>query len=172
MYIKIEVYLKLIKHEKQKSMHCSTELKLHPFGWTQLTSISSHSSLLFFPNSSFSSFSSNNSPRRLHSIANPKVFAMAKRSFPTKDNDFALSMFKIPPQLSLNYFFFCGFCVFWCFICFGFLLFCIGADLQFESPLEIVKYPDPRLRVKNKPISTFDDNLKKLVDEMFDVMYK
>ena len=109
MYIKIEVYLKLIKHEKQKSMHCSTELKLHPFGWTQLTSISSHSSLLFFPNSSFSSFSSNNSPRRLHSIANPKVFAMAKRSFPTKDNDFALSMFKIPPQLSLNYFFFCGF---------------------------------------------------------------
>lgn len=47
-----------------------------------------------------------------------------------------------------------------------------GADLQFESPLKIVEYPDPRLRAKNKPIDKFDDNLKKLVDEMFDVMYK
>lgn len=44
--------------------------------------------------------------------------------------------------------------------------------MQFESPLKIVEYPDPRLRAKNKPIDTFDDNLKKLVDEMFDVMYK
>ncbi|KAI4348175.1 hypothetical protein L6164_008930 [Bauhinia variegata] len=46
------------------------------------------------------------------------------------------------------------------------------ADLQFETPLEIVEYPDPRLRAQNKRINTFDDNLKKLVDEMFDVMYK
>jgi len=45
-------------------------------------------------------------------------------------------------------------------------------DLEFEAPLEIVKYPDPKLRKKNKRIGTFDDNLKKLVDEMFDVMYK
>lgn len=50
--------------------------------------------------------------------------------------------------------------------------FASSADLQFESPLKIVEYPDPRLRAKNKPIDKFDDNLKKLVDEMFDVMYK
>ncbi|XP_039684221.1 peptide deformylase 1B, chloroplastic isoform X2 [Medicago truncatula] len=43
---------------------------------------------------------------------------------------------------------------------------------QFEAPLKIAKYPDPKLRKKNKRIGTFDDNLKKLVDEMFDVMYE
>ncbi|XP_043704406.1 peptide deformylase 1B, chloroplastic/mitochondrial [Telopea speciosissima] len=46
------------------------------------------------------------------------------------------------------------------------------ADLSFESPLKIVEYPDPILRARNKRIGTFDENLKKLVDEMFDVMYK
>ncbi|KAK1410118.1 hypothetical protein QVD17_36651 [Tagetes erecta] len=46
------------------------------------------------------------------------------------------------------------------------------ADLQFEAPLKIVMYPDPILRAKNKRVVTFDENLKKLVDEMFDVMYK
>ncbi|KAK9732864.1 hypothetical protein RND81_04G028100 [Saponaria officinalis] len=45
-------------------------------------------------------------------------------------------------------------------------------DLQFETPLKIVEYPDPRLRAKNKKINMFDDNLKKLVSEMFDVMYR
>lgn len=45
-------------------------------------------------------------------------------------------------------------------------------DMEFESPLRIVEYPDPRLRLRNKRIETFDDNLKKLVEEMFDVMYK
>ncbi|PNT58272.1 hypothetical protein POPTR_001G346700v4 [Populus trichocarpa] len=45
-------------------------------------------------------------------------------------------------------------------------------DLEFEAPLKIVEYPDPILRAKNKRIDSFDDNLKKLVDEMFDVMYK
>lgn len=35
-----------------------------------------------------------------------------------------------------------------------------------------MEYPDPVLRAKNKRIETFDDNLKKLVSEMFDVMYK
>ncbi|XP_052197790.1 peptide deformylase 1B, chloroplastic/mitochondrial [Diospyros lotus] len=48
----------------------------------------------------------------------------------------------------------------------------LPADLNFEAPLKIVEYPDPILRAKNKRIDTFDDNLKKLVDEMFDVMYK
>ncbi|KAK2661743.1 hypothetical protein Ddye_000317 [Dipteronia dyeriana] len=46
------------------------------------------------------------------------------------------------------------------------------ADLHFESPLSIMEYPDPILRARNKRIDTFGDNLKKLVDEMFDVMYK
>lgn len=45
-------------------------------------------------------------------------------------------------------------------------------DLYFESPLKIVEYPDPRLRAKNKRINAFDESLKKLADEMFDVMYK
>lgn len=47
-----------------------------------------------------------------------------------------------------------------------------AADMQFEAPLKIVLYPDPILRAKNKLVDTFDENLKKLVDEMFDVMYK
>ncbi|KAL8545810.1 hypothetical protein ACS0TY_005795 [Phlomoides rotata] len=46
------------------------------------------------------------------------------------------------------------------------------SDLQFEGPLKIVEYPDPILRAKNKRIKTFDESLKRLVDEMFDVMYK
>ncbi|KAL0395700.1 UNVERIFIED_CONTAM: Peptide deformylase 1B, chloroplastic [Sesamum calycinum] len=46
------------------------------------------------------------------------------------------------------------------------------AELQFEERLEIVQYPDPLLRAKNKRINTFDESLKKLVDEMFDVMYR
>ncbi|KAI0518734.1 hypothetical protein KFK09_006170 [Dendrobium nobile] len=46
------------------------------------------------------------------------------------------------------------------------------ADLYFEAPLKIVQYPDTRLRAKNKRINTFDENLKKFADEMFDVMYK
>ncbi|OMO69556.1 Formylmethionine deformylase [Corchorus olitorius] len=45
-------------------------------------------------------------------------------------------------------------------------------DLRFESPLKVVEYPDPILRKRNKRIDTFDENLKKLVHEMFDVMYK
>ncbi|XP_072994093.1 peptide deformylase 1B, chloroplastic [Typha latifolia] len=46
------------------------------------------------------------------------------------------------------------------------------ADLCFESPLRIVEYPDPILRARNKRINSFDENLKRLVEEMFDVMYK
>ncbi|KAM7509139.1 hypothetical protein LguiA_019592 [Lonicera macranthoides] len=45
-------------------------------------------------------------------------------------------------------------------------------DLFFEAPLKIVEYPDPLLRAKNKRITTFDENLKKLVAEMFEVMYR
>ncbi|KMZ59547.1 Peptide deformylase [Zostera marina] len=45
-------------------------------------------------------------------------------------------------------------------------------DLQFETPLKIAEYPNPILRRKNKRIQTFDENLKRLVDEMLDIMYK
>ncbi|RZB47466.1 Peptide deformylase 1B, chloroplastic [Glycine soja] len=45
-------------------------------------------------------------------------------------------------------------------------------DFEFAQPLKIVEYPDPRLRARNKRIVAFDDSLKKLVHEMFDVMYK
>ncbi|KAJ7298552.1 hypothetical protein O6H91_Y548900 [Diphasiastrum complanatum] len=44
--------------------------------------------------------------------------------------------------------------------------------VQFESPLAVILYPDPRLRLKNKRINVFDENLQQLVDEMFDVMYR
>ncbi|XP_010492278.1 PREDICTED: peptide deformylase 1B, chloroplastic/mitochondrial [Camelina sativa] len=47
-----------------------------------------------------------------------------------------------------------------------------ASDLEFETPLKIVEYPDPILRAKNKRIGVFDENLKNLVDAMFDVMYK
>ncbi|TKY63233.1 Peptide deformylase 1B [Spatholobus suberectus] len=45
-------------------------------------------------------------------------------------------------------------------------------DFEFVPPLKIVEYPDPKLRAKSKRVVTFDDSLKKLVHEMFDVMYK
>lgn len=47
-----------------------------------------------------------------------------------------------------------------------------AGPLEFESPLEVVLYPDPRLRAKNKMIKIFDEKLQQLVNEMFDVMYK
>lgn len=47
-----------------------------------------------------------------------------------------------------------------------------ASELQYELPLKIVKYPDSRLRAKNKPINIFDEKLQQLADEMFDVMYK
>ncbi|KAL6007023.1 Peptide deformylase 1B, chloroplastic [Asimina triloba] len=48
----------------------------------------------------------------------------------------------------------------------------VASDLHFEAPLKIVEYPNPILRARNKRIVAFDENLKKLVKEMFDVMYK
>ncbi|KAG0597971.1 hypothetical protein M758_12G034100 [Ceratodon purpureus] len=47
-----------------------------------------------------------------------------------------------------------------------------AGPLDFESPLEVVLYPDPRLRAKNKLINVFDEKLQQLVNEMFDIMYK
>lgn len=36
----------------------------------------------------------------------------------------------------------------------------------------ILNYPDPRLRTLAKPVETFDDNLKTLIDDMFETMYQ
>ncbi len=37
--------------------------------------------------------------------------------------------------------------------------------------LEVLKYPDPRLREKSLPVTRFDSQLKKLVANMFETMY-
>ncbi|XP_024538686.1 peptide deformylase 1B, chloroplastic-like [Selaginella moellendorffii] len=47
-----------------------------------------------------------------------------------------------------------------------------AGPVEFNSNLSIVLYPDPKLRARNIRINSFDDNLKKLVDEMLDVMYR
>ncbi|WP_421867846.1 peptide deformylase [Motiliproteus sp.] len=38
--------------------------------------------------------------------------------------------------------------------------------------LEILEFPDPRLRTRAKPVETFDAELGKLVDDMFETMYE
>lgn len=37
--------------------------------------------------------------------------------------------------------------------------------------LEILEFPDPRLRTTAKPVATVDDRIRKLVDDMFETMY-
>ncbi len=37
--------------------------------------------------------------------------------------------------------------------------------------LKIVKYPDPVLETPGEPVTEFDDELKKLVEDMFETMY-
>lgn len=44
-------------------------------------------------------------------------------------------------------------------------------SVQWTSPLSIVKYPDPVLRAPNAIIDCFDDNLRRLAEEMFEIMY-
>lgn len=46
------------------------------------------------------------------------------------------------------------------------------SKLEWDSPLDIVRYPDPRLRAKNAKIAVFDESLKRLAAEMFDIMYR
>lgn len=50
---------------------------------------------------------------------------------------------------------------------------CIAVEnLEWQEPLAIVKYPDPRLRAPNARIAKFDDNLKQLARRMFEIMYE
>lgn len=37
--------------------------------------------------------------------------------------------------------------------------------------LEILEFPDPRLRTKAKPVDKVDDRIRKLIADMFDTMY-
>ncbi len=39
-----------------------------------------------------------------------------------------------------------------------------------HQPLKIIHYPDPRLRMVSQPVTQFDENLKKLTEEMFHLM--
>lgn len=45
-------------------------------------------------------------------------------------------------------------------------------DRDFMAARTILQYPDKRLRVKGKPVISFDGALKKLVDDMAETMYK
>ena len=37
--------------------------------------------------------------------------------------------------------------------------------------LDILEFPDPRLRIKAKPVEVFDERIKKLCDDMVETMY-
>jgi peptide deformylase len=39
------------------------------------------------------------------------------------------------------------------------------------AKLTILEYPDPRLRTKAQPVAVVDDQVRKLVDDMFETMY-
>jgi peptide deformylase len=38
--------------------------------------------------------------------------------------------------------------------------------------LEVLKYPDPRLRIKAQPVTQIDAQLKRIVDDMYETMYE
>jgi len=39
------------------------------------------------------------------------------------------------------------------------------------AKLDILHYPDPRLRTRAEPVATVDDDIRKLVDDMLETMY-
>lgn len=48
----------------------------------------------------------------------------------------------------------------------------VVTQLDWESPLQVLKYPDPRLRAPNARIACFDNSLRKLAEELFELMYE
>lgn len=48
---------------------------------------------------------------------------------------------------------------------------CAVTELKWSKPLEIVKYPDPRLRAVNAKVGVFDASLMDLAKEMIQIMY-
>lgn len=51
--------------------------------------------------------------------------------------------------------------------------FAVDSVPEWEAPLRVLRYPDPRLRAVNARLgpSAFDARLKELASQMFDVMY-
>lgn len=47
----------------------------------------------------------------------------------------------------------------------------VDCDENHMAKLEILHFPDSRLRTKAKPVSLVDDALRQLVDDMFETMY-
>eukprot|EP00775_Hariotina_reticulata_P004972 gene4972-5213_t len=45
-------------------------------------------------------------------------------------------------------------------------------NLEWQTPLAIIRYPDPRLRAVNAKIGVFDDKLRQLAKQMLEVMYQ
>lgn len=43
--------------------------------------------------------------------------------------------------------------------------------LEWDSPLRIIRYPDPRLRAQNSKIGVFDDSLAELAQQLLKAMY-
>lgn len=46
-----------------------------------------------------------------------------------------------------------------------------GDITQTMSILEILEFPDPRLRTVAKPVTVVDDKIRQLIDDMFETMY-
>ena len=42
---------------------------------------------------------------------------------------------------------------------------------KFMAILEILKYPDPRLRIKAQPVKEIDAELHRIIDDMYETMY-
>ena len=53
----------------------------------------------------------------------------------------------------------------------NFYLYSAVKDLHWDRPLQIIKYPDPRLRAVNARIGTFDSKVEQLGKELLEVMY-
>lgn len=47
----------------------------------------------------------------------------------------------------------------------------LAAELRWETPLQIIQYPDPRLRAPNAVVTDFDSNLERFVADLFEAMY-
>ncbi|MED5420418.1 MAG: peptide deformylase, partial [Pseudomonadota bacterium] len=39
------------------------------------------------------------------------------------------------------------------------------------AKLKILEFPDPKLRIKARPVETVDNALRRLIDDMFETMY-
>ena len=47
----------------------------------------------------------------------------------------------------------------------------LSTNIIFMALLEILHFPDPRLRVKAQPITQIDDEVRRIVEDMYETMY-